>query len=199
MFLILQKILTVFLLLGFSQAFAQSSRSDSGLSFIAGLAWGPGIAKSEVGILSRKMSATRAHALLGIKISGLTLGAMGQYLLVEQATDPAEVAGSDLASKGYTLGGGASFNLGNIVVQGSYDFSGRQELKKKILNETAIYQKPTGFTVILGYKFNPNVTFDIMFSSHAYSELRVGSSDALNISSDKLTENFLGVGLGVIY
>jgi hypothetical protein len=111
------------------------------------------------------------RAMPGVSFGRLTVGAMAQYKLVGQLTDPAEVFDTNVRGSGYTLGGAIALDLGRLSIQGSYDFLGSYKLSNvDLLGDTLTFSKPSGFTFVVGYRVTPRTSLDASGSFLSYSD-----------------------------
>lgn len=162
-----------------------------------GLSPGYGQMQSESGMASRSMGALDIRALPGWRIGPLLVGAMAQYNIVEQLTDPTTVANINLRGSGYLLGAGVGLSFGPIHLQGSYELYGKYTLGNVTAAGTSTtYSKPAGYTAILGWSIFPKVSMDAVYGTHTYGTSTINGVDT-DVSANKLMETHYGVGLSI--
>ena len=164
-----------------------------GWSAKGSLSWGLG-KMSSTSVTSRTMNTIVLTALPGYRLSQFTFGLLGEYRLIGQNTEPAEISNSNLKGHALLFGIGGAYDCGDFSFGLNLPLLGKQSSSlADAAGKDVSYQKPFGFELTVGYVVAPMITVDAKFSYTTYAQTTIGSTDK-DLSDDKLKATDFAIG-----
>ena len=192
--------LTLALSIGGTNVAKAASVMNTGIGAQAGAYWGLGTMHDATGsINSRVMDTASFDGLVGYRFAGLLIGALGEYQLVGQLTDPVKVSNTNMRGNGWLAGAGLGYSLLFLDLSGGVFFLGKHSnTNADVYGNFVSFGNPLGLEFTAGFRILPGFSVDAKVSITRYGKLTGGTTD-YDISENRLMVRDAALGVSFHY